>query len=189
MVCLTTGKYYIGLHSIDDLGDGYFGSGQILTRSIKKYGIENHSREILEFLESRESLILREEEIVNASLISDPKCLNLIPGGGASMGHEISTKIKISLSLKGRKPSPESVSKRLETMAAKAPEEIAAIYKKISTALRGQRRSEKSRERMREVQSGYIPVCAGWNKGIPRLEETKNKISEKNKKQTYSQTD
>ncbi len=59
-----SGKYYIGMHSTDNLDDGYFGSGQILWHSIKKHGKEIHSIEILEFLTDRESLKKRERELV-----------------------------------------------------------------------------------------------------------------------------
>jgi len=77
-----SGKYYIGMHSTDDLNDGYFGSGKLITRAIKKYGKELHSKEILEFLPSRQELKLRERELVNEEIINDPLCMNLQLGGG-----------------------------------------------------------------------------------------------------------
>jgi hypothetical protein len=76
-----SGKYYIGMHSTDDLEDGYFGSGQLLWKSIKKHGKEAHSKEILEFLPTREALKLREREIVNEELLGDKQCMNLKLGG------------------------------------------------------------------------------------------------------------
>ena len=79
--CKVTGKYYIGMHSTDDLNDGYLGSGQRLSRSIKKHGRENHACEIVEFLPDRATLSLRESEIVSEKLLSDPMCLNMALGG------------------------------------------------------------------------------------------------------------
>jgi len=81
-----SGKYYIGLHSTDDLHDGYFGSGQRLWKSIKKHGKEKHSKEILEFLHSRHALLEREKELVNEKTLTDPLCMNLAIGGGGSWG-------------------------------------------------------------------------------------------------------
>ncbi len=69
------------MHSTYNLEDGYMGSGAVLRRSIRKYGLENHIKEILEFLPTREELIIREQEIVNKELIGDGKCMNLKEGG------------------------------------------------------------------------------------------------------------
>jgi hypothetical protein len=80
--CNVTGKYYIGMHSTSNLEDGYIGSGRRLWLSIKKHGKENHSIEILEWLPDRLSLKLREKEIVNENMLSDPSCMNLAIGGG-----------------------------------------------------------------------------------------------------------
>ena len=79
--CLVTNRYYIGAHSTANLEDGYLGSGKRLRRSIRKYGEENHNKEILEFLPDRESLMKREKEIVTFELIKEDLCMNLMPGG------------------------------------------------------------------------------------------------------------
>jgi len=75
------GKYYIGMHSTGNLEDGYMGGGKRIRNSIRKHGIEVHTKEIIEFLDDRESLAKREREIVNESLIQDPLCMNLMIGG------------------------------------------------------------------------------------------------------------
>lgn len=74
-------RYYIGMHSTDNLEDGYFGSGTRLWRSIDKYGKENHTKEILEFCESREQLRIREKELIGDLHRLDEACMNLVPGG------------------------------------------------------------------------------------------------------------
>ena len=81
---LLSGKYYIGMHSTDNLEDGYMGSGNRLRLAIRKHGKENFNREILEFLDNREELYLREEEIVNLDEIAKVDCINLIVGGKIS---------------------------------------------------------------------------------------------------------
>ncbi len=82
-----SGKYYIGMHSTDDLEDGYFGSGKLITASIKKHGKEKHKKEILEFPPTREALKLREKEIVNEELLGDKRCMNLRLGGDGGWHH------------------------------------------------------------------------------------------------------
>ena len=96
--CNLNGKYYIGMHSTSDLEDGYMGSGKRLRYSIRKYGIENHTKEILEFLDDRDSLNKREAEIINEELINDPLCMNLKCGG---QGGFISVEQQRNRSLKG----------------------------------------------------------------------------------------
>ncbi len=73
--------FYYGIHSTNNLDDGYMGSGSRLKRAYKKYGIENFSKEILKYFDTREELAQYELEIVNEELIADPNCYN-IQGGG-----------------------------------------------------------------------------------------------------------
>lgn len=48
---LVNGKIYVGQHHTS-ADDGYFGSGKLLKRSIKKEGIDNFKRDILEYCTS-----------------------------------------------------------------------------------------------------------------------------------------
>lgn len=94
---LLNSKYYIGMHSTCNLEDGYMGSGKRLRYSIRKHGVENHSKEILEYFITREELVLREIEIVNKELIADDLCMNLKEGGqGGFSSEEHAKKAQIS---------------------------------------------------------------------------------------------
>lgn len=75
------GKYYLGMHSTDNLEDDYMGSGKMIKRSIRKHGLGFHTKEILEFRRDRESLKIREKEIINETILQDPLCMNLKKGG------------------------------------------------------------------------------------------------------------
>lgn len=87
--CKITGKFYVGMHSTDNLADGYLGSGKILGYSRAKYGDENHQIEHIEFFSSRDELKKREKEIVNEDLLKDPLNINLKYGGdGGTHGKE-----------------------------------------------------------------------------------------------------
>jgi hypothetical protein len=79
-------KFYIGMHSTNDLNDGYLGSGKHLRNSVYYHGKDNFKREILEFLSDRISLKEREKEIVNTDLLKEEKCMNLKEGGEGGGG-------------------------------------------------------------------------------------------------------
>lgn len=74
------------MHSTDDLDDGYIGSGKRLWYSINYHGKENHTKEILEYCDTREELKNREREIVNEQLLEEDLCMNLIVGGEGGRG-------------------------------------------------------------------------------------------------------
>ena len=103
--CLLTGKYYIGMHSTDDLNDGYMGSGKKLWQSIKKHGAEQH---MLEHLPSREALRLREAELVNEQVLKDKQCMNLTLGGSGGWDyHNVNPERKAVPSVKAQ-PRPRT---------------------------------------------------------------------------------
>jgi hypothetical protein len=88
ITCKVTNRFYIGMHSTDNLEDEYFGSGKRLWYSINKHGKENHVKEILEYLSSRQLLKEREKEIVNKELLDNNLCMNLQEGGGGGLINE-----------------------------------------------------------------------------------------------------
>ena len=75
----THGYYYYGIHSTDNLYDGYQGSGTYIKR-FKKQGYHLITG-IVEFYNSRKELLEAERQIVNERLVRDVKCLNLTTGG------------------------------------------------------------------------------------------------------------
>ena len=75
------GKIYIGVHKTKDLDDGYMGSGIRLNRSIKKHGVENFKKKILEYFEDAASMYEREKEIVNKDFLQRNDIYNLRLGG------------------------------------------------------------------------------------------------------------
>lgn len=85
--CKVTGRYYIGMHSTDNLEDGYMGSGKRLWYSINKHGKENHVCEILEFFPDRSSLRAKEAKMVCEDSLTDPMCMNLKLGGEGGFDH------------------------------------------------------------------------------------------------------
>jgi len=78
---LINNKFYFGVHSTDNLNDGYMGSGKYLKRAQDKYGIENFRKEILKYFSSKEKMFEYEKEIVTEALVNDKSCYNIMVGG------------------------------------------------------------------------------------------------------------
>lgn len=154
---LLTKRYYIGMHSTDDLEDGYLGSGKRLRYSIRKYGAENHQREILEFVDTREELKAREKEVVSLNEIAKEECMNLMEGGqGGFVSEEHRFKF---INSKG----PENFAKKL-----KEDEEYRKIHSKRS--------SDKMKKQHREGKMKYDTFT-----GKKHSDESKKKMSESRK--------
>jgi hypothetical protein len=75
------GKYYIGRHSTNNIEDGYMGSGIGIVNAIKKYGIDNFTKEILQFANNTEELWELEKTIVNDIVVKDEMSYNMAYGG------------------------------------------------------------------------------------------------------------
>ena len=152
--CKVTGKYYYGMHSTDNLNDGYIGSGKKLWHSINKYGEENHICEKLEFFETREKLKERESELVNESVILDPSCMNIALGGG---GGFISEEYQRKRSSAGGKKAAENYKKNPKKYEYKRRILSETLSRLLSEGIanpsrfNGKTHSEKSKQKMREV--------------------------------------
>ena len=162
IVCKVTDKFYYGMHSTDNLDDGYMGSGIKIRRSISKHGLTNHIKEIVEFCIDRKILCEREKEIVNIALLKDPKCMNLIVGGDVGdrgRAHSDENKQTISIRTKACMPSMKG---RIHHSAE--------ARKKLSEANKGKKLSEECKQKLRGRPA--------WNKGLSKTtDERVAKIS------------
>lgn len=88
-------KVYIGMHSTDNLEDGYMGSGIVLKRAQKKYGIDNFTKEILQMFDTRAEALEYEASIVTKEFIALEETYNAVPGGrGAQRSYNHSEEAK-----------------------------------------------------------------------------------------------
>lgn len=75
------GKYYYGVHSTNNIEDGYMGSGIVITKAYEKYGIGNFQKQILKFFDNKEQMYQFQQEIVTLQQVNNPMCYNMIVGG------------------------------------------------------------------------------------------------------------
>jgi hypothetical protein len=130
------GNFYIGMHSTDNLNDGYVGSGTRLRKLIYKHGKEIFDMEILEFLPDRKSLKEREAEIVNSDLLLEEKCMNLRIGGEGGFTNREHEKKFIKSSEKTRWNHKDSPSHMKLSELRKNQEWCINYGKKVSLGLK-----------------------------------------------------
>jgi len=81
---LLNDKIYIGKRGCVCLPENdtkYMGSGILIIRAIKKYGIENFKKEIIKVFDLDEDAYLYEKELVNEEFINREDTYNIIEGG------------------------------------------------------------------------------------------------------------
>lgn len=197
------GKFYYGVHSTNNLDDGYMGSGSYIKNAIKKYGIENFKKEILKFFENIDEMFDYESQLVNNDLVNNPNCYNLVNGGdGYRIGHTCPGIIrsKISLKAKGRSSknkgkiyvNKDNVNKMI------FPEELdyytnngwnKGIYlseesriKLITCPMKGKKYSLEHRKKLSDIKKRLFKEgkLIPHNKGVPISEEVKQRLREIN---------
>lgn len=147
-------RYYLGMHSTNNLNDDYIGSGKRLWYEIRKYGKENFKIEILNYYNSREELINAEKVLITEGDLNSSNCLNLKLGGTGGFNPEDIKKGNISgnIAFKEKLKNPE--------------------YKKYFSKICKERN-------IKLINSGYKNENFKYNwKGRNHSEETKQKMSE-----------
>ena len=146
---LINNRYYLGMHSTNNLNDDYLGSGKRLWYEIRKYGKENFKTEILNYYNTREELQSKEKEIITLQEIAKKECMNLKIGGIG--GFPPNAKVAFKEKLKDPVYKAEFIKKCkcIETLR-KAREE----GKIVKNTFLGKKHSEETKQKMSETKKG-----------------------------------
>lgn len=154
-------KFYIGRHSTNNLKDGYIGSGTLLKRAIKKYGIETFIFEILYYCDNFKKLVLLKKQIVNKELLKDDLCINICEGG---LNPILFGKENGNFDNRWSKDQKEKASKRVK-----------GKYKEDKNPFFNKKHSEESKLKMSESSKNTLGDKNPFY-GKTHSDETKNKI-------------
>lgn len=194
------GKYYIGAHSTKKLDDGYMGSGKRIRYAINKYGVENFSKEILGFYNTKVEMYLAEKELVKLG----DDCYNLVEGGGSvdplnstmfdNPAHKIAHIHKMNAARKikmGDQIFREELSKKL-SLAIKNSDKsnLKLVHKMIKENkltpgdfgmfTKGSKHTAKTKKKIKESTIGKINLGNGYS-NKPVFDEYGNKFESRRK--------
>lgn len=135
---LINGMFYYGVHSTNNLDDGYYGSGKIIKQAVKKYGKDNFSKTIVEVFDTRAEALNLENILVDPN---HPLSYNMAIGGGGggfyNKQHTDEFKSAISLVHKGKIVSDETRAKMKSVVKPKGHKRSDEIKSKISKTSSG----------------------------------------------------
>ena len=81
------GKIYIGAHQTENIDDGYMSSSDPIKSAIKKYGIQNFTKEILFQFNSEKEMYDKQGELVTEEFVSRSDTYNIKTGGLGGWSH------------------------------------------------------------------------------------------------------
>ena len=175
---LINGKYYYGIHSTNNLEDGYMGSGNLIKTAIKKYGKENFKKEIIADYPTRKEASDHEKMVVTVELIELDECYNLKSGGDNENTHCAEIKKRLSVINTGKTLSTETRNRMSLFQKGRIKTEI--HRKRISEGLLGNNHpmfgkspTEETRKKMSESHSGEKNHCFGKFNCDPRSKKCK----------------
>jgi hypothetical protein len=104
---LLNNKVYVGKHKSTKhpFENQYYGSGKQITAAIKKYGVENFKKEVLQYCSSMEEMANKEAEIVTEDFVKRLDTYNMHKGGPGGWDHYNGSKEHSANSSKGGKKS------------------------------------------------------------------------------------
>lgn len=176
------GHFYIGVHTHKNPNrqDKYMGSGSRLHAAYRKYGKEFFKKEILEYFENVENMLIREAEIVNEEFINRKDTYNIQLGGSISFQCNGSTPVKDKDGNCFRilKTDPRWISGEVESIW-KNKHHTEETKRKLSKAAKHEDFSKEEeaawRKRLSDSQKGKVGPNIG-KKWIHNQELQKNKM-------------
>jgi hypothetical protein len=206
---LVNGKIYIGQDSKNNIN--YFGSGDLIKRAIKKYGLTNFKKETLCLCETQSELNEMEQKFISEYNSTDKSIgYNICIGGtnGTMLNRKHSKETKqqmseirngiiftdehkknISKAHKGKSISEETKKKMSESQKLVKRKPMSEETKeKIRNAKKGVKLSEETKKKMSESHMGEKNHFYGKthsNETIIKISETKKGVPSKKKGVKY----
>lgn len=186
-------KIYVGqthLNSEQFFNSNYYGSGQIIKKSIKKYGIRNFKKVVLEKCKTQNELNEKEKKWIKMFNSLVPNGYNIAEGGnGGNLGKDIIKKRQLNVIKNGTyagKNNPMFGKKHSEETRRKIS--IATKGKKVVFTLEHRKKLRDARlgKHLSNITKLKLSKSLSGRKLTPFTEEHKLKISKSHKGKIFT---
>jgi hypothetical protein len=193
ITCKTTGRIYIGKHQTKNLNDNYMGSGKILGRAKKKYGLENFTKEILYVFETEQEMNQKETELVTEEFCHSEDTFNLCPGGQGGWGFININSLSVRNITKSNAKELSAKANSKKSHKWNSDDSFRESYSKnLSAANKGKNNPNYGKHYINNGTDNILvdknePIPEGWRLGRIYLNEWRNSLSEKTSGKNNSQ--
>lgn len=149
---LVNNKHYIGVHKTDNPEDGYMGSGVAIKSAIKKYGKNSFRKDILLFTEDKDHAYLLEKELTEDFNRTDT--YNMKQGGVGGWASYAASKGGRSSSLEDKTKAGIASYQSGKGIHAYTTEEKQKVGRLGGIANRGKPKSEEQKRKISESLKG-----------------------------------
>jgi hypothetical protein len=161
---LITGKQYVGDHFINVKDKKYYyGSGILISKSLKKYGEQNFFKEILDWFETKEEAFNSQEKYIQKYNTLQPNGYNISPKGGHQITGSFSEDTLKILSDKSKGHIPWNKGK---SMSKSSKDQMSKSHQGLS-------HSQKTKDKIGKGGLGRI----AWNKGKSMSKSSRDQMS------------
>lgn len=159
------GKIYVGVHSTDNLNDDYMGSGSGIKQAIKKYGVDNFTKTIIQHFQTAEDAYTAEASVVNEAFVARPDTYNNKVGGVGWTPGDAHRAMSKAASMKARDiilHNPVIRAQRKERLSASLKQYYAVNTRKPRVWLS---KDDIRATRYIPVEESHLYLADGWYRG------------------------
>ena len=176
---LVNGKNYFGIHEVKDpdkMDPWYLGSGVLLLKAVKKYGIENFHRDIHEVFKNEESMLEWEEKTVTIDVVNDSNNYNLRTGGRYRTKFSVESIAKLSKSAMKRQrerfKDPEERKKISRTKKRQYAENPEMCERARQISLQYYAENPEARKKIKEAMNHFWEGNVGARNAMSEIKKS-----------------
>lgn len=151
---LVNGKIYIGTHRTKSLENSYMGSGLLIRKAVKTYGVENFKKEYIEVFDNPTDMWQMEAKLVNEEFLRRDDVYNIALGGVSGLSfNAIINHTPLRQKINAKLWSDPSFRKRASERASKTFHRLHKEGKITAYGFKDKHHTEETKQRIGKANS------------------------------------